>query len=265
MRRFALVVLFAAACGSPPAPAPPPATPEPPPPSHARTKSVTIASPADGEPIRSNPFVIRGTARTFENNVGLRVLDSRGTELAQRPVTALGEMGSFNPWSAEVYLTAMPVGAVTIEAVDLSPKDGSIISRAWVTAPFEVEPRQVQLFFSSNKDEGDQCVDVFPVTRTLPKSISAARLLLEALVAGPTAEEAKAGHISPFPEWSRVESVNLKDGVVTVDFNEQLRNVGGACRVSAIRAGVEKTLKTLPGVERVEITAAGSRELALQP
>lgn len=262
-RRLYLLLAVAIGCNTPPPPSPPPVQ-EPPAPSHAAAKTVTISSPSEGETVRRNPIVIKGTARTFENAVAVRILDSRGAVLAEEPTIAIGEMGSFNPWSAEIHLTSIPSGAITVEAVDLSAKDGSVVSRAWVTAPFDVEPREAQIFFSS-QTKGDQCVDVYAVTRTMPKSLGAARLLVEALLAGPTAEEQKSGFISPFPEGSGVKSVNLKDGVVTVDFNERLRNVGGSCRVSAIQAVVEKTLKTLPGVKRVEITAAGSRELALQP
>jgi hypothetical protein len=88
---------------------------------------------------------------------------------------------------------------------------------------------------------------------------------VEALVAGPTAEERRAGAEHPFPEGSRVESVILRDGTITVDFNERLQNVGGACRATMIRQAVTETLKRLPSVKKVVITAGGSEALALQP
>jgi hypothetical protein len=53
--------------------------------------------------------------------------------------------------------------------------------------------------------------------------------------------------------------------VLTVDFNERLRNVGGSCAATAIRRSVTRTLQRLPAVKRVVITAAGSEKLALQP
>jgi hypothetical protein len=68
-----------------------------------------------------------------------------------------------------------------------------------------------------------------------------------------------------FPRGSDVKSVVLRDGTLTVDFNERLQNVGGSCVASAIRQSVTRTLQQLPTVKQVVITAAGSEKLALQP
>ena len=84
-------------------------------------------------------------------------------------------------------------------------------------------------------------------------------------MAGPTGEERSAGATGPFPRGSRVESVILRQGELTVDFNERLQNVGGSCRALGIRESVTRTLSRLPAVRRVIITAGGSAELALQP
>jgi hypothetical protein len=59
--------------------------------------------------------------------------------------------------------------------------------------------------------------------------------------------------------------VILRNGTLTVDFNHRLQNVGGACAATAIRESVTRTMKALPSVQRVIITAAGSEKLALQP
>jgi spore germination protein GerM len=104
-----------------------------------------------------------------------------------------------------------------------------------------------------------------PLTLELPVGNDCARLLVEALIAGPDATEKAAGAIGPFPRESDVNGVVLRDGVLTVDFNERLRNVGGACAATAIRHSVTRTLSRLPAVKRVVITAAGSEKLALQP
>ncbi|HEX6640588.1 MAG TPA: GerMN domain-containing protein, partial [Thermoanaerobaculia bacterium] len=106
---------------------------------------------------------------------------------------------------------------------------------------------------------------VKPYTRRIPKSISMARLLAEALVKGPTAAERRKGAAVAFPERSAVQSVILRDGILTVDFNERLQNVGGSCRAQMIRESVTRTLLKLPAVKKVVITAGGSEPLALQP
>jgi spore germination protein GerM len=123
-----------------------------------------------------------------------------------------------------------------------------------------LELTAVQLDFPNS-----ECTGVVAFRRNVPKTQSIARLLVEALLQGPAADERAAGVTSPFPRGSAVRSVNLRDGVLTVDFNERLQNVGGACRADMIRTAVTRTLKRLPSVREVVITAAGSRELALQP
>ena len=201
-----------------------------------------------------NPVVVSGTARTFENNVVVRVRDARGALIAETFTTSVGEMGHHNPFTASVHLIRDPGEEITVEALEYSAKDGSERSLTFVTKPFAVEPVGMTLLLPHRNPR--DCSDVTAVLRTMPKSIAPARLLLEALI---------RDERSPFPRGSAVRSLNLGNGVLTVDFNERLQNVGGSCAALAIRASVERTLMNLPGVRRVVITAGGSRELALQP
>ena len=60
--------------------------------------------------------------------------------------------------------------------------------------------------------------------RSVPATVGDARLLAEILVAGPTPTERARRASQPFPQGSRVRSVNLRDGELTVDFNERLQN-----------------------------------------
>ncbi len=207
-----------------------------------------------------NPIVVTGRARTFENNVALRVRDARGTVISESFTTATGELGHHNPYRGTLWLTRDPGSRVTVEALEYSAKDGSEQSLVRVQRPFNVELVGVQLAFPDNT-----CNRVKAFTRPIPKSLSAARVALEALLAGPTTEEKAGGAVAPFPKGSRVESVNLRNGAITVDFNERLQNVGGSCQASMIRAAVNETLQRLPGVKSVTITAGGSEPLALQP
>lgn len=208
----------------------------------------------------ANPVVIAGRARTFENNVVLRVRDARGNLIAEGFTTATGEMGQHSPYRGQIWLTRDPGGRITAEALEYSARDGS---EQWVVRMekvFPLENVEARLHFPDQN-----CTGVKPYVRRIPKSISMARLLVEALMAGPTADEKKRGASGPFPKGSAVQSVNLRDGVATVDFNERLQNVGGSCAAQMIRASVTETLKALPAVKSVRITAGGSESLALQP
>jgi Immunoglobulin-like domain of bacterial spore germination/Sporulation and spore germination len=208
----------------------------------------------------ANPVVVTGLARTFENSVSLRLRDARGRRIVESFTTATGEMGQHSPYRGTLWVTRDPGGSVTVEALEYSAKDGSEQSLVSVKRPFTIATIDARLHFPDR-----QCTRVRPYIRRIPKSISAARLLVEALLAGPTAQERAAGAEMPFPKGSGVRSVNLKDGTVTVDFNERLRNVGGSCAATMIRQSVTETLQSLPAVKKVVITAGGSESQALQP
>lgn len=247
---FSLLFLFA--CTSP---APAPSNPN-------TTEPVPLSRPeiTIDDVTAANPVVIKGTARSFENNVVIRVRDARGAVIRETFTTSRGDSGQHNPFTAEVYLTRDPGGKIMAEALEYSAKDGSERSLTSRTVPYEVAPVDSTLFFPRN-----DCAPMYPYRRKMPKSVGAARLLVEALAQGPTSSETVTGATNPFPRGSEVRGVNLRDGVLTVDFNERLQNVGGSCAVTAIRSSVETTLKALPNVRQVVITANGSRDLALQP
>lgn len=194
--------------------------------------------------------MVRGRARTFENNVALRLRDARGALMVETFTTSRGEIGHHNPFTGTMWVTRDPGRSITVEALEYSARDGSEQSRVAITRPFDVQSVEARLFLPKS-----DCTGVVARTRRIPKSISMARLLVEALMAEP----------APFPKGSRVESVNLRDGVLTVDFNERLQNVGGACAAQMIRQSVTRTLQALPSVRSVRITAGGSEALALQP
>ena len=240
-----------------PAPAPSTATPEAPPaaPPATTERNITITDVQV-----ANPLVVSGLARTFENNVVLRARAKDGSVIAEGFTTATGEMGRHSPYRGSLWLTRVPGDRITVEALEYSAKDGSEINKVRVEKPFDVEPIEVVLSFPD-----ENCTGVKPYTRRMPKTISMARLLVEALVQGPTKDERTRGAAVAFPEGAAVRSVILRDGTLTVDFNERLQNVGGSCRAQMIRAAITGTLSRLPSVKKVVITAGGSENLALQP
>lgn len=227
--------------------------------------NVTISRPADGAVVEKNPIRVEGTARTFENNVVLEVLDQDGDRILRTSTTATGEPGEFSPWSADLWLTQWPGDRLTIRAAEYSTKDGSLRSLATVQLRNGVERRQVTLFFPNARRSANDCFAVYPVQHILPESVGTARLLIEALIAGPTMFEQAQGFTSEIPEEMRVESVSIDGTTVNVALGAEMQNVGGSCRVQSIRASLEKTLKQLSNIEQVRITAGGSEELALQP
>jgi len=233
--------------------------------SGSTTGAVTVAPIVSGQEIYidsvtpTNPLTVQGRARTFENTVQVRARDANGGIITEVFETSVGEMGHHNPYVAPIWLIRDPGSHVTVEAFESSAMDGSVRSLTSQQVAIPAARTTLTLMF------GDDCTSSAPFTRDVPPTEAVARLLVEMMVAGPDDREKGAGASHPFPRGSRVNSVVLRDGELTVDFNERLQNVGGSCAAQAIRESVTQTLARLPAVKRVVITAAGSKELALQP
>ena len=221
-------------------------SPETPPPSDPSTvspepgspkveRNVEITRPREGETITTNPVTIEGRARTFENNVEIRLDDEHGQQIVATHTTARGEMGQFSPYSTEVLLTSDPGKTMTITAIERSAEDGSIRTSHAVTVRVAGRKAALRLYFPNSNRGGTDCTVVEAVVRDVPASLSAARMALEALLRGPSQPEAVAGFTNPFPRGAALRSVNLANGVLRADFNEAMENVGGSCRVQAIR------------------------------
>ncbi len=129
------------------------------------------------------------------------------------------------------------------------------------------ETTTLKIFFNnSNLDPEFSCNKVFPVERTVPKIQTPARKALELLLAGPTTEEKNQGFFTSINPDVKIESLTIENGTARVEFDEQLEfQVGGSCRVAAIRAEITQTLKQFPTVNNVIISIDGRTEDILQP
>lgn len=222
-----------------------------------------ITEPSEGEEVHTNPVHIEGIARTFENNVSIRIVGTDGREVESTFTTARGEMGTFSPYGLDFWLTRDPGRDFSIQAVEYSAKDGKPRLLDSVAVKNDIEPIEVQLFFP--RSDGKDCQRVEPVTRRIPKSVAMVRLLIEALMRGPTEDERTRGVTNPMPKGATLGSVSMDGSTAVVDFSSGMSNVGGSCRAQAVRASIETTLRALPTVTRVRILAAGDEGTALQP
>jgi len=125
----------------------------------------------------------------------------------------------------------------------------------------------VKAFFNnSNLDPEYSCNKVFPIERKVPKTQAVARAALEELLKGTTEAEKKQGFFTSINPGVKIENLTIKDGIARVEFDEQLEfQVGGSCRVSAIRSQITQTLKQFSTVQDVIISIDGRTEDILQP
>ena len=121
-------------------------------------------------------------------------------------------------------------------------------------------------FLSEVLDPEVTCTKVFPVSRTVPYTEAIGQATLQELFKGPTEGEQEGGYGTSIPSGVLVQSLSIREGVAYADFNEALQfQIGGSCRVSAIRAQITETLKQFPTVSSVVISIDGRTEDILQP
>lgn len=123
-------------------------------------------------------------------------------------------------------------------------------------------------FHNGELGPADDCSLVFPVERVVAlDGKDASRAVVEALLDGPTLEEKSAGYTTALPDDAALNTVvTAEDGTTTADFASSLeRGVAGSCRVGAIRAQIETTLRQFTGTREVVISVDGRIDDALQP
>ncbi len=219
----------------------------------------------------SFPFKVEGEARVFENVLNVRLKEKNGEILFEDIIMANSpDMGQFGPFESEIdYLFKKPKDQnVVLEAYWLSPKDGSELDL--VSIPLRLvlgETDTLKVFFNNNiLDPEFSCNKVFPVERVVPKNQSPARTSLELLLRGTISKDRELGFFTNINQDVKIQKLTIENGVAKVDFDDQLEfQVGGSCRVSAIRAEITQTLKQFPTVTNVIISINGRTEDILQP
>jgi hypothetical protein len=92
--------------------------------------NIQLLSPKAGDTVGSQ-FVIRGSAKVFENQLNFRVKNAKGLSLIEGTMVAqAAAAGKFGPFEATV--SSVPAGKATIEVFDKSAKDGSEIDKVSV-------------------------------------------------------------------------------------------------------------------------------------
>ncbi|MFH1392074.1 MAG: GerMN domain-containing protein [bacterium] len=109
------------------------------------------------------------------------------------------------------------------------------------------------------KPDNQDCSSVQEITKIIPKTEAVATATINKLL-----EQVEDTAI---PAGTKLLSLQIKDSIAIAEFSKELQNYGGgSCRVAAIRAQIENTLKQFPTVNQVIISIEGmSPEEVLQP
>lgn len=244
-------------------------------PTPVKESSVRVFAPESGATIQS-PLVIEGEARGtwfFEASFPVRLLDADGKTLALEPVQADGEWmtENFVPFHKTLRFQVEKEGPGTLVFEKDNPS-GLPENDDAVRIPVQLKKSggiTVKAFFGNRIKDPNvvQCDRVYPVERMVPKTQAVARAALEELLAGPTLLEGREGAFTTINDKVKIQKLAIMNGTAFVDFDDTLEaQVGGACRVTMIRAQIKETLKQFSTVKNVVLTVNGRGEdIILQP
>lgn len=234
---------------------------------------IRVANPRPNDLIKS-PLNIRGEARGFwffEADFPVKLLDGDSNLIAITIAQAQSDWMTEEFVSFEAKLDfpvpATENGTLILEKDNPSglPKNADELR---IPVRFNLgDITKVKIYFNNNKlDPEFSCNKVFPVERKIFKTQAVARSALTELLRGPTEEEKSEGYFTSINPGVKIQSLIIGNGTAKVDFDEQLEfQVGGSCRVAAIRAQITETLKQFPTINNVIISINGRTEEILQP
>jgi len=240
-----------------------------------QTENIRISSPELDQTL-SFPLIIEGEARGnwyFEASFPISLLDDNGKEIALLVAQAQSDWMTtdFVPFKTIIDLTQLPETekGVLVFYKDnpsgLSENDQEVRIPVYFPSPEDLTA--VKVFFNNDRlDPEYSCYKVFPVERFVSKTPAIARAALESLLRGPILKEQTNGFFTSVNPGVKIQELVIKDDVASVDFDSQLEfQVGGSCRVSAIRSQITETLKQFSTVKEVIISIDGRTEDILQP
>jgi len=223
----------------------------------------------------SSPLEITGKARGswfFEAEFPIRLLNKNNEVIA----SALAWAGS--DWMTENWVDFK----ATLEFNINEDSEGKIVFEKdnpsdlpKFAESFEIpvkirktETMDIKVYFGNSVlDPGALfCEKTYPVTRKIIKTKAIAMKALEELLLGPSEEEKNHGFFTSINDGVKVQKLVIENGVAKADFSSKLEEqVGGSCRIFAIRSQIEETLKQFPSVKKVIISIDDRTEDVLQP
>lgn len=241
---------------------------------------IIIENPRPNQAIES-PLFIKGKARGnwyFEASFPIKIFDEQEFLLGQGVATALEN------WMTEDFVEftatlpfAVPStsgGKLILEKDNpsgLEENADELIVPIYFKEITEIPQdfMTIKIFLSDSRFVNEpyfDCAKTIAVERRVPKTVGVGRAAIEALLRGATKGEINQGFFSSINPGVRVQSLTIENGVAKVDFNEQLEyQVGGSCKVAAIRAQITDTLKQFSSINEVIISINGRTEDILQP
>lgn len=212
------------------------------------------------------PLVIKGQARVFENTFSYRIKNSdRKVIMESYAIVDSLDIGQFGPFEISLNYPDPGTKEGMVEVFEYSAKDGSEINKVEIPVIFEkVESTDVKIFFGNRKEDpdGENCGEVYEVSRRIPKVTGLGKSALSELIFGPYSEEEDDGYFSQINRNVKINKITVSGGVASVDFSKELiSGEEGSCEKEMIKTQITETLKQFPTVKEVKITMDGEENV----
>jgi len=109
---------------------------------------------------------------------------------------------------------------------------------------------------------GTENAYLFKIKRSIPWKGSVEKkvnVLIRYLLEGPTQEEKEAGISTSIPEWVKLLGVKIKNGVVYLDFSEEIEEGGGTSLMETRLAQIVYTATQFPAADKVRLLIDGKK------
>lgn len=131
------------------------------------------------------------------------------------------------------------------------------------------ELMEITLYFGNEiKNPGSwDCSLVYPVKRMIPKTDAVARASLEELIKGPTKEEKSLGYYGTLPVEVKINSININNGILSIDFSKEIENNFASCSGNYRLTSISKTMSQFSTIKDIKLAVDGNwnRDEILQP
>lgn len=223
----------------------------------------------------SSPLMISGTITGnkwtgFEGQAGVvNLIDENGNILSASVLVIKGEWTQLPAdFEANLEFEAPESGDGWLIFYNENPSglDGNSVQFA-MPIKFNHDNLSVEVYFgNSEKGSDSDCSQVFAVDRVIAKTEAVARAAIEELLKGPSQSEVDGGFFTTINSGVKIQKLVIENKVAKIDFSSELdENIGGSCRVTAIKSQIIQTLKQFSTISDVVISIDGRIEDILQP
>jgi hypothetical protein len=209
----------------------------------------------------------------FEGNIIVGLLDANQNILKSGNGIATTDWMTTNPvsFTSKIDTTGLSgEGYILIQNDDPSGGEGGPAKKILIPVVFDNSSQKmmsVKLYFPNNilNPEMIDCSLVYPVSRMIGETKGVASATINELLKGPTDEEKKNGYFSSIPVETKVNSIKIENGILSVDFSKEAEYGGGSCAQAAKARSIVKTLTQFSTVKNVKLSIEGNTEDIFQP